>query len=216
MDMETAKEMVEVFKEVCKTEEGDKRITSFLERVEREEKEKRELVEKVGYIKWLESFTKKHPDFSDDTWLYKQDEIAKEDYVNVCKLSTFFSLIADFADKHYIPASVYNYAVSYFIKYNGIIYDIGTIVGQGAVSYCHTLGRSNQVTEIGNSIVIGFEELADPSETTLIRTALIENQLQRIDDLYNILANNKELKIPIEAMIARSDKVLKELKEKTK
>lgn len=218
MDMETAKEMVEVFKEVCKTEEGEKRITSFLERIKREEKEKKELVEKTDYIKWLESFTKKYPDFSDDTWLYKQDEISKEDYANVSKLSTFFSVISDFADKYYIAAHACDWGsgLSYFIKYNEIVYEIGTIVGQGAVSYCCVTDYDRNLTAVGDSIVINFEEIANPLEITRVRAALVENQLERIDDLFNILANNKTLNIPIEAIIERSDKVLKELKEKAK
>lgn len=187
----------------------DMKFEKFYERFQEEERQKRELIEKDDYIKWLENFTKEHPMFSDDTWLYKQDEISKEDYANVVKISTFFSLIEEFADTNYISGIPCDCGESYCIEYNGKVYEIGTVVGQGAISFCNT----ENIDKGAN--IIKFEELADPSEITCIRTTDIHTEIYRIDNLFNELVNNKKLNIPIDAIITRANKVIAELKKKT-
>ena len=216
MNMQTTNNIIGNFKKRFQTQENQEWMEKFLEELEEKEMQRRDLVQKYDYINWLEKFTKKHPEFCDDTWLYKQDEISKEDYENVCKISTFFSVISDFADKHYIPAYVCagGTGLCYFVKYNGIIYEFGTIIGQGAVSYCDTLDSTKITSAVSNRFVINFEEIANPSDELCKRTDLIARELRRIDSVFKILVNNKKLNIPIEAIIARSDKVLKELKEK--
>jgi len=216
MDNKTSNEMLKRFEEKMRTKEGQDWMAKFCADVKEQERQKRELVEKTDYIKWLEKFTKKYPDFSDQTWLYKQDEISKEDYENVSKISTFFSVISDFADKYYFPAYVCGSGsgLCYFLKYNDKIYDVGTIVGQGAVSYCYLTGFDKKLTAVGNSIVINFEEIANPSDAIRARAAIIENQLERIDDVFKILANNTKLNIPIEAIIDKAEKAIRELKKK--
>lgn len=208
MNKKAANKIVEEVIGKCETEEEKEYMEKFWKEIEERERQKKELVEKTDYIKWLENFTKEHPSFSDDTWLYRQDEISKEDYANVCKISRFFSAIERYADKNYISGIPYCRGQYYSIEYNGKVYEIGTIIGQGAVSFCNTEDVDKEAT------VIKFEELANPSGATRVRTALIENQLKRINDLFNNLVNNKNLNIPIEAIIARSEKVLTELKKK--
>lgn len=172
------------------------------------EKQKRELVEKTDYITWLEKFTNEHPSFSDNTWLYSQNEISKEDYANVCKLDMFFSVIYEFADNNYIDGIPCDYGEYYIIEYNGKMYEIGTVIGQGAVSFCNTKDVNKEEN------LIKFEEIANPPGEIRMRTALIDNQLERIDELFDILLNNKKLNIPVYAIITRANKVLKDIKKK--
>ena len=206
MDKKNANSLVEDVGQKRETEDKTNWFEDFIEKFQEKERQKMQLVEKTDYIKWLEKFTKEHPSFSDDTWLYKQDEISKDDYANVCKISTFFSAIENFADKNYIQGIPCDWGKYYSIEYNKKVYEIGTIVGQGAVSFCNTKDINKEAN------IIKFEEISNPSNETIIRNALIENQLERIDDLFKILVNNKNLNIPIEAIIARSDKILTDLK----
>lgn len=208
MDKKTVRKIMDEVIAKCETNEERQELKSFWEKLEEREKQKKEMIEKTDYIKWLEAFTKEHPSFSDDTWLYKQDEISKEDYENVCKISTFFSAIERFADRNYISGTPYDYGESYCIEYNGKVYEIGTVVGQGAVSFCNTEDINKE------AIVINFKELATPFAITKIRTESIEKQLKKIDELFNTLVKDEKLNIPIEAIIARTDKVLTELKKK--
>lgn len=208
MDKNTTNNLVESFEKNGETSDMQEVAKKFWEEYAVYEKERRELVEKTDYINWLENFTKEHASFSDDTWLYKQDEISSGDYQNVCKLSKLFSAIEAYASKNYIAGTPCDWGEFYSIEYNQKVYEIGTVVGQGAISFCNTEDVNKEAT------VIKFEEIANPSEATRVRTALIENQLERIDDLFKILANNRKLNIPIEAIINRSEKVLTELKKK--
>jgi len=190
------------------TEDKTNWFEDFIEKFQEKERQKMQLVEKTDYIKWLEKFTKEHPSFSDDTWLYKQDEISKEDYANVCKISTFFSVIERFADKNYFAGIPCDYGMSYYIEYNGKVYEIGTVIGQGAVSFCNTEDINKEAT------VINFQELANPFAITKLRTESIEKQLKRIDELFNVLVKDEKLNIPIGAIIERAEKVVTELKKK--
>lgn len=183
-------------------------VDDILKRYEADIKEQEDMVKKYDYMNWLENFTKEHPSFSDDTWLYRKEEISEEDYKKVCKLSMFFCAIEGLSNKNYISGTPCDHGEYYSVEYNGKVYEIGTVVGQGAVSFCNT----ENVDE--NATVIKFEEIANPSEETRIRTALIENQLDRINDLLGILANNKKLNIPIDVIEERTEEVIRKLREK--
>ena len=187
-----------------KTRFDDMKVKIWAE-YEEYEKRRRKLVESTDYIKWLEDFTKRYPSFSDDTWLYKKDEISKEDYANVCKISTFFSAIDLYARINYISGIPCEWGEYYSIEYNGKIYEIGTIVGQGAVSFCNTEDVNEQTT------VIKFEEITVPSEATQKRTLQIKKELDRIDELLNLLYTSS-LNIPMNAIKVRVESVLQEIK----
>ena len=98
--------------------------------------------------------------------------------------------------------------MSYYIEYNGKVYEIGTVIGQGAVSFCNTEDINKEAT------VINFQELANPFAITKLRTESIEKQLKRIDELFNVLVKDEKLNIPIGAIIERAEKVVTELKKK--
>lgn len=197
----------EEYKKWLETEEGKKYIEEFKTKIERLESKRREVINTDNYIKWLEEFTKEHPTFNDQNWLYRPEEISKEDNQKVDMLSTFYSAIDVYARANYIYPTPCDFGGYYSIGYNGKVYEIGLLIGQGALTFCNT----NDVNK--NVSVIPFEEIANPTSETIIRTALIENQLSRIDDLFEALCASK-LGIPIEAMIDWTNKVLEELKNK--
>lgn len=194
-------------KEYLESEKGNKELNDFVRRMQEIERRKKEMIETDYYVKWLEAFTETYPRFTDSTWLYHSDKISEDDNKNVESLDKFFNAIEEFADKHYIPYAQCENGISYYIKYNEKIYEIGLIVGQGAVCYCNTIGIDNSV------ISVDFEEFAMPKDKTLIRTSLIENQLQRIEDLLKQIYSSS-LNMPLYAIQNRVQKVLEELKEK--
>lgn len=198
---------VKEYEKFLKTEEGKEYIKKFTEELEKKIKAQNDLVEKDAYIKWLEEFTEKYPKFSDDTWLYKQDEISKEDYANVTKISTFFGAIQRYAEQNYISSMPCDYGEIYSVKYNGKVYEIGTIVGQGAISFCNTVDVNEK------ALIITFEDIANPSEKIKTRTAVIKKELGRIDELFKELSKKG---IPLDAIIQRTDDVLGALKKDNK
>ena len=54
MDERTANDMVKRFEEKMRTKEGQDWMKNFCEDIEEKERQKRALVEKTDYIKWLE------------------------------------------------------------------------------------------------------------------------------------------------------------------
>jgi len=195
---------VKEFESFLETKEGKKYMKKFAEDLEKKVKLQKELVEKDVYIKWLEGFAKEHPNFSDDSWLYRPEEVSKEDYENVSKLSSFFCAIQRYAAENYIYSTPCEYGESYTIKYNSKLYEIGTIVGQGAFSFCNTIEINEKAT------IIPFEEISNPSEKTRTRTAIIEIELKRIDNLFRDL-NQKG--ISSDTIIQRAEATLKKLKK---
>lgn len=197
----------EKYKKYLETEEGQKSLKRFVEEIEKKEKAQKELVETDNYIKWLEKFTEEHPNFDDTTWLYFPEKISKENNDRVNQLCDFFTAIDKYAETNYIYPTPCEYGAYYSIVYNGKVYEIGLIVGQGALTFCNTSNINDEAT------VICFEDIATPSEATLIRTQIIENQLERIDELFRELL---VMKIPLEAILYRADKVLKEFQKNNK
>lgn len=121
----------------------------FLEEIKRKNNEKRELISNYEYISWLEKFTLIHECFSDDSWLYKPKELSEADNANVKKLSIFFEILYDYCNKYYINVSskeVFE-AERINIKHNGIGYQIGLVVGQGAYVYVERKVPENDAIE---------------------------------------------------------------------
>lgn len=109
----------------------------FIEKMQKQNADKKEIVSDYTYISWLEKFTLLHGRFADDSWLYKPDELSKEDNANVNKLQLFFEALSDYCHKYYIDIA-YNkdFEVERInIKHNGVGYQLGLVVGQGAYMY---------------------------------------------------------------------------------
>ena len=98
------------------------------------------LVSNTKYMLWLEEFTAKNHGFSDDSWLYNSEKLSAIDSENVHNLCSFFNGIAKYADNNFLPVYSEDAHESHvYIQFNGIGYEIGVVVGQGAYTYCQRL-----------------------------------------------------------------------------
>lgn len=123
------------------TEEGLSYFRKYIEEMERKEA----IVKSEEYINWLCDFINIHKYFSDETWLYKREEISEEDYSNVELISTFFYYIGELADKQFIlEESEDGYDTTYYFKVKNKFYEITTIVGQGAITSIKEIEYSSE------------------------------------------------------------------------
>ena len=173
------------------------------ELIQREEK-KKQLFENYDYIDWLVEFTKRCPHFTDIDWACGEGDISPYNHERVQMLGIFFEGIHDFASKNYINSLPCHHGTCYCIKYHDKCYIVGVLIGQGSLVYCDALDENTDS-------FIDFDELLVPTEKTLLRTAMIDNQLERIDDLFYDLYRKG---VPHQAIHARANKLLKEIKEK--
>lgn len=132
-------------------------ITNFIEELNRKKEEARKLISDYDYINWLEKFTNVHPSFSDDKWLYFPEKISKEDYSNVEKIVPFFEILQKYCNTFLIETNVEaEFSTnSIHIKHNNIGYEVGLVVGQGAVVYIsreEITEKSIEFTSIMNDV----------------------------------------------------------------
>ena len=109
----------------------------ILAKIKQRAADKKELVSNDNYILWLENFTSVYKSFSDDSWLYKPEELSEVDAKNVERLSLFFEALSEYCAKYYINTSCNEEfeAERINIRHNGVGYQIGCVVGQGAYVY---------------------------------------------------------------------------------
>lgn len=109
----------------------------LIEELAASEVKKKELVSDYNYILWLEKFTLLYERFTDDMWLYRPEELSKEDSKNVENISLFFGALSEYCLKYHINfvrGERYK-TESIDIRHNAVGYQIGLIVGQGAYVY---------------------------------------------------------------------------------
>ena len=111
--------------------------SQFWEKMRKRNVDKKELISNNNFISWLEQFTLKYNDFTDDDWLYKPDELSEVDTRNVGKLGLFFEALSDYCHKYYIniDSNEMYEDECINIRHNGIGYQLGLVVGQGAYIY---------------------------------------------------------------------------------
>lgn len=114
-----------------------KTTDQLLEEMKKREAEKKELFSNYDYILWLEKFTLLYERFTDDSWLYKPEELSEVDIKNVGKIALFFEALSDYCHKYYINVASNEMFESECIniKHNGIGYQIGLVTGQGSCVY---------------------------------------------------------------------------------
>jgi hypothetical protein len=109
---------------------------------------KKKIISNYDYISWIEKFMLSHDSFADDSWLYNPSEISKEDLQNVRMLDIFFGALSEYCHKYYINIECDEEFEEERInlKYNGIGYQFGLVVGQGA--YVYVLKKNLEGNEI--------------------------------------------------------------------
>ena len=111
------------------------------EMIERE-KRKEKILSSDEYILWLIEFTKDYPNFTDEDWLYKPNEISKENKNKVYDLSIFYRIIEDYASRNFILPEQTSFGNIYYIKYNNVGFGIEIADGQGTLFACQRINES--------------------------------------------------------------------------
>lgn len=186
-----------------KNEKMSNEFGGYVQEYIRKKDRMKELVISEEYIKWLEKFTVDHPTFNDNEWLYFPEKISKEDNEMVKLLSEFFSYIENFADNYYIYPSGQAREEYYSIEYNNKVYEIGVVVGQGAICFCNT----KDVDE--DAHVILYKEILNPTYTKTLK----ENVEHNLDELEKFLKTLNTKNIPLEAIEQKVRVVLSEFKK---
>lgn len=174
-------------------------IQQFTEVLEMNEK----LVSSNEYMLWLEQFMSSRTGFLDDDWLYKSEEISKEDYARVEQLSCFISGIRSYAARNFIRLeSDDDYDSHVFIKFNEIGYEIGTFSGQGTVAYCHRVDISTDKNFIDFNDIMTNKV---PENVAIIT--------EKLDAMANIAKEILKLGAPANAITSKIKSVLAEYVE---
>ncbi len=164
------------FKDLKVTEESLNCFKDYIANMER----RAEIVKSQEYLDWLCNFVAEHEYFSDDTWLYKKEEISEDDYEKVELLSTFFHYISNLADEqHILEESEDGYDITYYFKAKGYYYETTTLVGQGAVTSIHKIDYDE------NKLYVLVDEdvsLEDLKERELVQYIIInKDYIGKID-----------------------------------
>lgn len=157
-----------------------------IEAMKQQDAEQKAIVATYDYIRWLEEFTLLHETFTDETWLYKPEEISKADNDNVKRLSLFFEAMSRYCRKYYIDTQFNERFETerIYIKYNDVVYQFGLVVGQGAYVYVVRSGE-----ECGETIA--FEDIVNDS-----KPENFEEKKAQIEKFEQIVAKMRALKIP--------------------
>lgn len=122
------------------TKEGqaklDKWIDEYIAREKIRSEKIKTLMSNSSYFKWLNQFTQDKEGFYDTDWLYDSESLTDIDKENVEKLSLFYDGIAQYAKPNYLYPTPCEFGDFYKIRLNEIGFEIGLLVGQGAVSFC--------------------------------------------------------------------------------
>ena len=186
-------------------EKADKFINDFFEGLKISEAKRKEMFSNTNYVKWLESFTIEHPDFSDDDWLYFPEKISHEDNEKVKNLHLFYEGIELYAKKNYIYPTECDFGGYYNIKLDNIGFEIGMLVGQGTLFFCKRTPLNKDLE------YIDFNDLvADKKKDG------VDVITQQLNDLSNKVLELHKKGIPLEALIETLDTTLTGIKEKEK
>ena len=124
--------------------------SQYWENMRKRNVDKKELISNNNFILWLEQFTLRYNAFTDDDWLYKPDELSEVDTRNVGKLGLFFEAMSDYCHKYYIniDSNEMYEDECINIRHNGIGYQLGLVVGQGAYIYVNRKTPEDNAIEV--------------------------------------------------------------------
>ena len=192
-----------ILKEV-NTPEGQEKIKKWAEEYFAKENAKnikiQEMLSNTDYIKWLDSFTVEHSNFSDDDWLYFPEKISKEDLEQVNNLHLMYHGIERYASKNYIYPTDCNFGNFYKVKLENTGFEIGMLVGQGTLFFCNRVQIENQKD------FIDFNDILNNKENDNVTT--IKNKL---NELSNLVVSLYKSGVPLEAIVITLDNTLNEI-----
>lgn len=143
---------------------------------DREQKVMNEIIDSEEYIKWLSEFVSIHNGFRTDQLTSENFNLSEKDLENINSFRCFYNVISRYADYHYIAGDDRDKAgFSYYVKYNGIVYKIGTFAYDG-LFYCKVADAN-----LDDVVIIDF--LAVMEEKNIGESSLIRERLSQLSDL---------------------------------
>lgn len=189
------------------SEEGKKRMDKVIEKYVAEAKEQRDkaikIVSNVEYITWLGNFTKEHASFSDDTWLYCPEKLSAKDNKRVEELHLLYNGIEIYANHNYIYPIKCDFGGFYKIKYDGIGFEIGRLIGQGTLFYCTRVEIENEQEFIDFNDIMNNKERENVHEFK-----------SKLEYLSEIVISTHEYGVPYEAICETLELTLNKIKSK--
>ncbi len=176
-------------------------VEKLLERIEKQ----KEMQSNPNYINWLEKFTEKYPRFTDNDFLYDKKLKSLEDNECIDNLNLFYKIIEEYFEKNYIYLEKNSdFSRNYKIKYNGIGYKIGCMIGQGTLFYC--------------------ERISNPDDTYLDYNDILSNKKQPhtdeinkiLEELTTIIFYYHENGVPLQALKISLNEAIKTLYDDVK
>lgn len=125
-----------------------KKLDDWFEKLIAADENKKKILSNNDYINWIIDFIKIHGDFSDEDWLYSEENLSEGDEENVKNLSLFFDVINEYAERNYIYPTSTRFNVTYCIKYNDYGLEVGISPGQGCICYCNKVEIDDESTFI--------------------------------------------------------------------
>lgn len=179
--------------DILNSKEGQEKMKKYFEEYHAKEAQRnnrmKELLSNVNYLKWLETFTKEYSVFSDNDWLYRQDEISNDDKQNVECLELLYMGIEQYASKNYIYPTNSRFGNFYKIKLDSISYEIGILTGQGTQFFCR------RVENIDEQEFIDFSDIIH-NKKSIHRDAIKNN----LNNLSHMIVSLYESGVPLEAI----------------
>lgn len=149
----------------------------------------RETISSTKYFEWLKEFTKDKDYFGDDDWLYHPEELSNTDRKNVENLYFFYEGIDKYATKNHIYPTNFGYGYFYTIKLDESAFEIGIMIGQGAVCFC----KKTKVDD--ESKFIDFNDIINDKKSKQVD--FINSSL---NEIHGMILNAYNSGVPIESI----------------
>lgn len=194
----------EKIKSELESPEGQERIKIWAEEYAEKEKIKNEkikqLMSNTDYINWLNKFTQDKQGFCDDDWVYFPESLSDFDRENVDKLNLFYKGIDKYSNENHIYPDSGDFESFYRIKLNEMCFEIGIQVGQGTRFFCTKTTFDNENKFIDFNDIMCQKKQANVDKINSI-----------LDTLASMVVNAYENGVPLESMVIKIDKTLREL-----
>ncbi len=153
-----------------------------------------EIVSNDLFISKLEKFTRKYNCFNTNEWLYKPDEISKEEHEMLDDIEHFARACKSYYDRNYIETKSDNseFAEVYNIKWKETFITLNVLNFQGILYYVERLKPS----DINDHSYIDFEDMKNGTFKDNVK--LINENLA---DFYKKVCEFKDLGVPSKYLI---------------
>lgn len=159
-----------------------------------------QMLSNLEYIKWLDSFTMKHAEFSDNDWLYFPENISSNDREQVENLDLMYDGIAMYARKNHIYPIRFDLGNYYRIQFDNVGYEVGLLEGQGSSFFCRKV-EVNPEYEF-----IDFHDIVQGK-----RYANVDIIEEKLNQLSNAVISLYESGVPLESISITLNKTLDEI-----